>query len=350
MLFMGREADEDGFNDWVGKLKEGKSREEVFAGFANSKEFYNLCEEYGITAGYYAPGFDRNQVNNVNLFVERLYQTCLGRRGDRDGQKDWVSKLLNKQITGIECARSFVQSKEYINKGLSDEDYVENMYKAMMGRASDEGGKTNWINALASGKTRDEVFAGFANSKEFGDICAAYKIEKGSYTAKDVSNNNSTNNNSNSSHQMVVGNTLFEDLEKYGYTYDYGDKTYSVYENNNGAEFEFPAYVKNYKDYGNTKFEAYDYYITLLGVKDYDESDGFYYDTELYNDISDEWEYAYADRIDDYGTFQEYEIWLFAFNKKNNDMVILICRPKEDSFEEDFDDFIQTIKYMHPNN
>jgi len=186
MLFMGREADEGGFSDWVGKLKEGKSREEVFAGFANSKEFYNLCEEYGITAGYYAPGFDRNQVNNVNLFVERLYQTCLGRRGDRDGQKDWVSKLLNKQITGIECARSFVQSKEYINKGLSDEDYVENMYKAMMGRASDEGGKNSWLNGLMDGMTRDEVFEGFANSSEFAKICETYKIEKGSYTAKDI--------------------------------------------------------------------------------------------------------------------------------------------------------------------
>ena len=204
-LFMDREPDEAGFNDWVGKLEDGKSREEVFTGFANSQEFYNICDSYGITAGSFVVGYDRNQVNNVNLFVERLYQTCLGRRGDRGGQKDWVSKLLNKQITGIECARSFVQSKEYINKGLSDEDFVENMYKAMMGRASDEGGKTNWLNALANGKTRDEVFAGFANSKEFGDICNAYKIEKGSYTAKDIgttkntndSNNNNNNNNNN---------------------------------------------------------------------------------------------------------------------------------------------------------
>lgn len=187
-LFMDREPDEAGFNDWVGQLKEGKSRKEVFAGFANSQEFYNICESYGITAGYFVTDYDRIQVNNVNLFVERLYLTCLGRRGDRGGQKDWVNKLLKKEITGIECARCFIQSNEYVNKGLSDEDYVENLYKAMMGRESDTAGKASWLSALKNGKTRDEVFAGFANSKEFGDICSAYKIEKGSYTAKTSEN------------------------------------------------------------------------------------------------------------------------------------------------------------------
>ena len=186
-LFMDRDPDEAGFNDWVGKLNSGVSREEVYVGFVNSQEFYNICDSYGITAGAFYLGYDRNQVNNVNLFVDRLYDTCLGRRGDRKGQQDWVKKLLNKEISGIECARCFVQSKEYVNKNLSNEEYVENLYLAMMGRASDTEGKASWVKALAEGeKTRDEVFAGFANSKEFGNICATYKIDKGSYSAKDI--------------------------------------------------------------------------------------------------------------------------------------------------------------------
>ncbi len=185
-LFMGREPDTDGFKDWVGQLEAGKSRTEVFAGFANSLEFYNICESYGITAGRWVNGYDRYQVNNVNLFVERLYKVCFGRIGDLGGQKNWVEKLLNKQITGSECARSFIQSTEYKNLGLSDEDYVENLYISLMGRPSDAEGKANWISALASGKTRDEVFAGFVNSPEFANICNTYKIDKGSYTAKDI--------------------------------------------------------------------------------------------------------------------------------------------------------------------
>ncbi|MBR5917878.1 MAG: DUF4214 domain-containing protein, partial [Lachnospiraceae bacterium] len=193
MLFMGREPDEAGFNDWVGQLEDGKSRVDVFAGFANSQEFYNICESYGITAGRFVTGYDRFQINNVNLFVERLYKITLDRIGDKDGQRNWVEKLINKQITGSECARSFIFSQEYTNKGLSDDEFVENLYLAMMGRPSDAGGKSGWVNALVSGKTRDEVFAGFANSVEFTNICNTYKIDRGTYTAKNTGNNNNNN-------------------------------------------------------------------------------------------------------------------------------------------------------------
>ena len=186
MLFMGREPDEGGYNDWMSKLNSGVSRLEVFAGFANSQEFYNICDSYGITAGRYVKGSDRQSINNVNLFVERLYKICLGRIGDKGGQNNWVEKLITKQISGSECARSFIFSKEYVNKNLSDEEFVENLYLAMMGRPSDESGKANWLKALSEGKTRDEVFAGFANSSEFASLCEQYKIEKGNYVAKDV--------------------------------------------------------------------------------------------------------------------------------------------------------------------
>jgi hypothetical protein len=182
-LFMGRDPDDSGYNNWMNQLDAGKSRQEVFAGFANSQEFYNICDSYGITAGRYVVGYDRYQINNVNLFVERLYKVCFKRRGDIGGQKDWVEKLLKKQITGAECARNFIQSAEYENLGLSDADYVENLYIALMGRASDAPGKADWLNGLANGMTRDEVFAGFVNSVEFDGICKKYNIERGSYTA-----------------------------------------------------------------------------------------------------------------------------------------------------------------------
>ncbi|MBO4637851.1 MAG: DUF4214 domain-containing protein [Clostridiales bacterium] len=46
--FMGREADEAGFNAWVAQLDSGVSREEVFNGFAGSQEFMRICADYGI--------------------------------------------------------------------------------------------------------------------------------------------------------------------------------------------------------------------------------------------------------------------------------------------------------------
>ncbi len=257
MLFMGREPDEDGFNDWVGQLEAGKSRVEVFAGFANSQEFYNICESYGITAGRFVAGNDRNQVNNVNLFVERLYKITLGRIGDKDGQKNWVEQLIKKQITGSECARRFIFSQEYTNKGLSDEEFVENLYLAMMGRASDPEGKTNWVNGLANGMTRDEVFAGFANSIEFANICNTYKIDRGAYTAKDIGSNNNKNNNKEneikkpSGYKVYLGDDSYAGYYKFIYDLD-GNKVKEEEYSVNGELVRYWEYL-DFDEHGSYK-------------------------------------------------------------------------------------------------
>ncbi len=46
--FMGREFDEAGLKDWVGKLEKGTSREKVLEGFSRSTEFSNIMKQYGL--------------------------------------------------------------------------------------------------------------------------------------------------------------------------------------------------------------------------------------------------------------------------------------------------------------
>ena len=186
MLFMGREPEQSGYDYWCEKIANGADREQIFAGFANSKEYFDLCYGYGITAGYYSADYGIQQVNGVNLFVERMYQTSLDRLGDQGGQNDWVQDLLSGRISGIECARCFVQSPEFINKGLSNEAYLKSLYKAFMGREYDQGGLDYWLDKMNNGYTRDEVFAGFANSPEFEGICNFYGIVRGNYTPTDI--------------------------------------------------------------------------------------------------------------------------------------------------------------------
>ena len=148
------------------------------------------------------------------------------------------------------------------------------------------------------------------------------------------------------SYYMNLSNVYFEDLEKYGYYYSYGDDQYAVYTNENGAEFEFPAYVVPRKEFGSSDFDAYYNYIDKLGVVDSEE--GYYYDEQLYK-WNDEWDYAYCERVNDYGNYQNYEIWLFAFSDYSDDMVILIGRPTDAGFDKDFDDFEKTLNYMTCN-
>ena len=185
-LLLDRKSDVSGKKNWVKQLKQGRSRQEVFAGFVNSPEYYKLCKKYGITAGYWKSGYDVSRLNNVNMFVARLYKVTLNRLGDKDGQEDWTKKLLNGQITGSDCAHGFVFSPEYIKSGLTDEQYIKNLYIALMGREFDTDGYNDWAKRLQNGFTsRDNVFEGFVNSKEFTNICKDYGINKGDYKATD---------------------------------------------------------------------------------------------------------------------------------------------------------------------
>ena len=50
-VFMDREADDFGLQSWVDVLSQGGSRVHVFNGFADSVEFQEICDGYGIASG-----------------------------------------------------------------------------------------------------------------------------------------------------------------------------------------------------------------------------------------------------------------------------------------------------------
>lgn len=177
-MFFGRKADSAGYDYWKGMLDAGTSREEVFAGFANSLEFYNLCSEYGVVSGYYAVGVDNDRQGGVNCFVARLYKTCLNRLPDMGSQAEWVKKLLNNQVSGTTIAYSFAFSPEFVQMNLSREGYVAYMYRAFFGREADTDGFEGWVNRMIDGASNQDVFDGFTGSIEFDALCQNYGITR----------------------------------------------------------------------------------------------------------------------------------------------------------------------------
>ena len=237
-IFLGRDPEPEGMEHWMGLIAQGYTREQVFGGVANSYEFFELCYNCGITAGYFDSNYDRIQLNKVNLFVARLYDICLSRIGDQNGQINWVSSLLTGQRTGAEIAHEFIFSNEYVALNLSDEAYVKNLYLALMGRQYDAGGLENWMNALDAGFSRDEVFAQFVMSEEFGNICADYGINRGTYTPTDIGSRKPA--------------THFRPVKK---TYSSGGYSEYYYKDGNDT---FPTIQKRYDSEGN--FRAYEVY------------------------------------------------------------------------------------------
>lgn len=179
-MLLGRGSDEDGKSYWVEKLDNGEDRENILYGFANSQEFYNLCNSYGIYAGHYVPQIGMSRNADINAFVNRFYEICLGRRGDIGGQGNWVESLANGSLTGTTLAYGFIFSPEFLNKDTANEEYVKVLYNTFLGREADAAGLESWTEALNKGnKSREEVFNGFAGSIEFDGLCAEYGIVRG---------------------------------------------------------------------------------------------------------------------------------------------------------------------------
>ncbi len=188
--FFGREADADGLATWKGLLDAGCKKTYVFAGFANSTEFGNLCAEAGIVQGRAAEYLADRQTGlseadyKVWCFVERMYMEVLNRTADEPGVRSWVAVLLDGSYTGTQVAEGFIMSEEFLAKNMTNEEYVHIMYRAFFGRDADPEGLATWTDALATGWTKQEVFAGFANSGEFGVLCEQAGIVKGTAEGK----------------------------------------------------------------------------------------------------------------------------------------------------------------------
>ncbi|MCQ2528215.1 MAG: DUF4214 domain-containing protein [Saccharofermentans sp.] len=126
-----------------------------------------------------APVPTPGEEGGVEGFVERLYTVCLGRTSDPTGKADWVKALKDGAADGAKVANGFFFSPEFTNKNLSDDEYVDRLYRTFMDRPGDPDGVAAWVKALKGGATREQVFAGFINSIEWANICQKYGIKSG---------------------------------------------------------------------------------------------------------------------------------------------------------------------------
>jgi len=114
-------------------------------------------------------------------FIERLYTVALNRESERDGKSYWVWEIKTGNKTGGDCARFFLlEAPEFMNRGLSVDDFVETLYKTFFDRASDAAGKKGWVDAINSGAmSRADVVNNFIESTEWCNVCATYGVRSG---------------------------------------------------------------------------------------------------------------------------------------------------------------------------
>ncbi len=117
-------------------------------------------------------------------FVTRMYNVALNREPDTAGLNSWVKKLNNHTATAADIINGFFFSSEYQGKNKTADQMIEDCYKAMLDRAPDATGRTNWKNRLSVGMSIQSICKGFVGSSEFKGLCDYYKITPGSITPK----------------------------------------------------------------------------------------------------------------------------------------------------------------------
>lgn len=106
--------------------------------------------------------------------VIRLYRAYFLRNPDHSGLEFWVQK----RRSGWSLARvstEFAGAQEFRNRygSLSSSQFVDLVYRNVLARDPDQGGRAFWIGRLTSGSARGQMMVGFSESPEYRGKTAA---------------------------------------------------------------------------------------------------------------------------------------------------------------------------------
>ena len=95
---------------------------------------------------------------------------------------DNINEVVSHRHTIKQIVVAFYDSPEYQKNrtNLTNRQYVESLYDAVLGRKYDQGGFDNWVKALDNRRlTRRQVLLEFLKSAEFNNtVVPQYHLEK----------------------------------------------------------------------------------------------------------------------------------------------------------------------------
>lgn len=133
--YFGREADEVGLQSWTSALARGSSRAKVLDDLAAS-------EEYRFPKGRFVKACAKGEE-----FVKQAYQTVLHREADAGGLAGHLSRLQKGEAREV-ILKSFFLSEEYVKGKPSDEVFLQDAYRACLGREGDSAGMQGYLGTL----------------------------------------------------------------------------------------------------------------------------------------------------------------------------------------------------------
>jgi hypothetical protein len=158
LKLLGRQADDAGVTYWTQQMQHGLTDQELEARLIASDEFYAKAENFDP-----APDADDTSIadtDRITDWIDAIYKLLLGRTPDSGGEKYWSSQL-DAGLSREEVALRIANSSEN-NTQLIKADFFQ-----YLGRAPDPDGLKYWLGKFASGTANEDVIAGITGSTEF---------------------------------------------------------------------------------------------------------------------------------------------------------------------------------------
>lgn len=165
---LGRGPDPDGRATWLDALASGTSRAGVLNGFSES------TENKALTAPLLAGGIWDRDENAASL--ARLYDTALSRLPDFAGLANWKNNLDANLVTLSQAAGGFIESAEFqaAYGALGTQAFVATLYTNALDRLADQAGLDFWSNTIDTGAlSRAGVVLAFSEGAEHRTLTAA---------------------------------------------------------------------------------------------------------------------------------------------------------------------------------
>ena len=119
------------------------------------------------------------EVKTQEAFIERMYSNALGRGSDAEGLNYWKTEIESGRVDASDLARGFLCSKEFLEKDMKNDDFVDQVYMIAFGRHAEDEGKKYWVDRLENGLTRDQLIQNVLDCPEWCNLCATYGIKSG---------------------------------------------------------------------------------------------------------------------------------------------------------------------------
>jgi Domain of unknown function (DUF4214) len=159
-----RASDPGGLALWLGQLTLGYPRDTIIQGSMYSAEF-DLFMNQHLTPNYHRA--------DIALILD-VYRAAFHRLPDDTGLPGWLAPIRsNCQNPAQQAAnaRNFMRgvfnSQEYSNLGRSNEQFLGDMYDAVLRRYPEIAGWNGWLAIINSGASRSSIIDGIVNSDEF---------------------------------------------------------------------------------------------------------------------------------------------------------------------------------------